>query len=335
MNVNIFIAFTAGIVSFLSPCIFPVIPSYLTYIGGLSLNEMQASRKSRIRLFLNSILFVVGFTLVFTVLGVFFSGVGIALSGFTKYINMAAGIIVVILGLNFILDFWKILNLEKKFHFSKKPGGAVGSVLLGMAFGAGWTPCIGPILASILFLASGSGSVGRGAGLLLIYSAGLGLPFIIAGLFIAKFQKVFTRLRKYLHAIKIGSGVFLIFIGVLIFTGRLSRINIFLFRLSNGLESLNEEFPIGTAIVSGLVFLIPAILLGISFVKRLAQRNTIADPGDELENGELESEEQGKNKFPIVRLIFSSLFLVISVLVFTRILDIGTILSSWLTFQGL
>ena len=330
MNVNILIAFTAGLVSFLSPCIFPVIPSYLSYIGGLSLNELQVSRKSRIRLFLNSLLFVIGFTLVFTILGVFFSSVGIALSGVTKYINMAAGVIVVILGLNFILDFWKILNLEKKFHFSKKPGGAVGSVLLGMAFGAGWTPCIGPILATILFLASGSGSVGRGAGLLLVYSAGLGLPFIIAGLFIAKFQKVFARLRKHLNAIKIGSGIFLIFIGILIFTGRLSRINIFLFRLSNGLESLNEEFPVSTAIVSGLVFLIPAILIGISFVKRLIQRNNIVETEDELESG-----EQVEIKFPRGRLIFTSIFLALSVLVFTRVMDIGSLISSWLTFQGL
>ncbi|NQT60311.1 MAG: cytochrome c biogenesis protein CcdA [Bacteroidetes bacterium] len=330
MNVNIFIAFAAGIVSFLSPCIFPVIPSYLTYIGGLSLNEMQASRKSRIRLFLNSLLFVVGFTLVFTILGVFFSGVGIALSGVAKYINMAAGIVVVILGLNFILDFWKILNLEKKFHFSKKPGGAVGSVLLGMAFGAGWTPCIGPILATILFLASGSGSVGRGAGLLLVYSAGLGMPFIITGLFFAKFQKVFTRLRKYLYAIKVGSGIFLIFIGILIFTGRLSRINIFLFSISSGLESLNEEFPVGTAVILGLVFLIPAILIGISLVKRLIQRSQSVDS-----EAELESEKQIKSKYPKGRFIFTIVFLLLSVLVFTGVLDIGSLISSWLTFQGL
>lgn len=330
MNVNIFIAFAAGVVSFLSPCIFPVIPSYLTYIGGLSLNEMQANRKSRIRLFLNSLLFVVGFTLVFTILGVFFSGVGIALSGVTKYINMAAGVIVVILGLNFILDFWKILNLEKKFHFSKKPGGAVGSVLLGMAFGAGWTPCIGPILATILFLASGSGSVGRGAGLLLVYSAGLGMPFILAGLFFAKFQKAFTRLKKYLHAIKIGSGIFLIFIGILIFTGRLSRINIFLFRLSNGLESLNENFPVGTTLVLGLVFLIPAVIIGISLVKRIIQQKNII-----VTESDVDIEKQVKPKFPLGRLVFSILFLVISVLIFTRVLDIGSLISSWLTFQGL
>ncbi|MBC8550721.1 MAG: cytochrome c biogenesis protein CcdA [Candidatus Brocadiales bacterium] len=330
MNVNIFIAFTAGIVSFLSPCIFPVIPSYLTYIGGLSLNEIQASRKSRIRLFLNSLLFVVGFTLIFTILGVFFSGVGVALSGAAKYINMGAGVIVIILGLNFIFDFWKILNLEKKFHFNKKPGGAIGSVLLGMAFGAGWTPCIGPILATILFLASGSGSVGRGAGLLLVYSAGLGLPFIIAGLFIVKFQKLFARVRKYLHAIKIGSGIFLVFIGILIFSGRLARINIFLFRVSSGIESLNAEFPIAAAIVSGLIFFIPAVFIGLSFVKRVNQRNA----GVESEAG-LEVEEQVLPKFPKGRLIFTVLFLVISILSFAGVLDIGSLLSSWLTFQGI
>ena len=321
MDVNIFIAFAAGVVSFLSPCIFPVIPSYLSYIGGLSLNEMQADnkssiiRRSRIILFVNSLLFVIGFTLIFTILGVFFSGVGIALSGITKYINMAAGIVVVILGLNFILDFWKILNFEKRFHFNKRPGGAVGSVLLGMAFGAGWTPCIGPILATILFLASGSGSVIRGTGLLLVYSAGLGMPFIIAGLFFAKFQNVFTRMRKYLHAVKIGSGIFLIFVGILIFTGRLTRINIFLFRMASGLETLNAEHPLRITITSGVMFLVPAVLIGMSFVKRIIRKR--------------------QTGFTKIRFIITLIFLLLSLLSFTGVLDIGSLLNSWLTFQGL
>jgi len=188
-DITLFIALAAGLASFLSPCVFPVIPSYLSYIGGLTLNELESSRKARVMLTVNSLLFVLGFTAVFTLLGVFFSGVGMALSGISRTVNIAAGTVVIILGLNFMFDFWKLLNMERRFHFSKRPAGAAGSLLLGMAFGAGWTPCIGPILASILFLAGSSEEVGKGALLLLVYSFGLGLPFILAGVFIAQ-QKV-------------------------------------------------------------------------------------------------------------------------------------------------
>ena len=161
MNINIFLAFAAGLISFLSPCIFPVIPSYLSYISGLSISNMTSHKGNKWNLLMNSILFVFGFTIIFILMGIFFSSVGIALSGITKYINMAAGVIVMFLGFNFIFNFWKILNLEKKIHFKHRPAGKPGSVLLGMAFGAGWTPCIGPILASILFVAGSSGSVYR------------------------------------------------------------------------------------------------------------------------------------------------------------------------------
>jgi len=332
MNVNLFIAFAAGIVSFLSPCVFPVIPSYLTFIGGVSLTEVEENRKSRKVLFFNSLLFVIGFTMVFTLLGIFFSGVGMALSGASTYINIVAGTIVIILGVNFIFDFWKLLNLEKRFHFSRRPGGTLGSVLLGMAFGAGWTPCIGPILASILFLASGSGSVGRGAVLLTAYSIGLGLPFIAAGLFIARFRRLFTRLGKHLQTIKIFSGVFLIAIGGLIISGRLNRINIFLFRLASQLEYAQELNPLPVVLISGGVMLIPALLLGISILRFYLRKRDFSgtEPADELP---APSEAVPGN--PMGRIIFLLLFLLVSVAIFAGWLDVARLLVGWLTFQGL
>jgi cytochrome c-type biogenesis protein len=344
MDVSIFIAFAAGLVSFLSPCVFPVIPSYLTYIGGISLSELEVSRRGRALLLVNSLLFVLGFTAVFTLLGVFFSGVGIALSGINRYINIAAGVVVIVLGLNFIFDFWKLLNLEKRFHFSRRPNGVLGSLLLGMAFGAGWTPCIGPILASILFLASGSGAVGQGALLLLIYSFGLGLPFIIAGIFIASFQRMFSKVSRHLQAIKVGSGIFLVLIGILIFTGQLNKINMYLFQAAYWVESTAEAHPAVTAFIAGLIFLIPSLLLFRS-AYRSACRNSSRGKGQNAapETEAAGSEEipaiaaaaAGKKRPPVVRSIFAVLFLVGSLLAFSGVFNIGGFLAAWLTFQGL
>jgi cytochrome c-type biogenesis protein len=339
MDVSIFIAFAAGLVSFLSPCVFPVIPSYLTYIGGISLSELEVSRRGRALLLVNSLLFVLGFTAVFTLLGVFFSGVGIALSGINRYINIAAGVVVIVLGLNFIFDFWKLLNLEKRFHFSRRPNGVLGSLLLGMAFGAGWTPCIGPILASILFLASGSGAVGQGALLLLIYSFGLGLPFIIAGIFIASFQRMFSKVSRHLQAIKVGSGIFLVLIGILIFTGQLNKINMYLFQAAYWVESTAEAHPAVTVFIAGLIFLIPSLLLFRSACRNIS-RGKGQNIAVEVEAGSEEipaiaAAASGKKRLPVVRSIFAVLFLVGSLLTFTGIFDIGGFLAAWLTFQGL
>ena len=136
-----------------------------------------------------------------------------------EIINMAAGSIVIILGLNYMFNFIKILNIEKKLQLRKRRSGAVGPLLLGMAFAAGWTPCIGPILASILFLAGTSGQGLEGAALLAIYSAGLGIPFILAGLFFSSYQNRIKKLSRHLYKIKIASGVLLVAIGVLFKAG--------------------------------------------------------------------------------------------------------------------
>lgn len=319
MNINIFLAFLAGLISFLSPCIFPVIPSYLSYISGLSISDISDKKNNRWNLLLNSILFVFGFTIIFILMGVFFSSIGVALSGVATYINMAAGVIVILLGLNFIFNFWKILNLEKKIHFKHRPSGKPGSILLGMAFGAGWTPCIGPILASILFVAGSSGSVYRGAALLFAFSSGLGVPFILAGLFFSFFQKTMVKVRPHLNRIKIGSGLFLIVIGILIFTGQLSKMNIILYTFANKLHNWEISHIIEARAVYGSLFLIPAIFTAIAIRKSFILKKVVTL----------------KSSFLTFRTALFSGLLIIAVLIYTGIFEIGGLIQKWLTFQGI
>jgi cytochrome c-type biogenesis protein len=320
MDINIFLAFIAGFISFLSPCIFPVIPSYLSYIGGLGFSDLSGERKEKWNLLLNSILFVAGFTLIFTVMGVFFSSIGFALSGISSYINKAAGVMVMLLGLNFIFNFWKFLNLEKRFHFKNRPNGKTGSIFLGMAFGAGWTPCIGPILASILFVAGTSGSIYKGAILLFAFSTGLGIPFIAAGFFFSFFQNAFIKIRPHLKQIKIGSGLFLIMIGILIFSGQLSRMNIILYLLAENIRKWEIDHIYGSRAVYGSIFLIPALsvaaLIRIQLLSLREKNQKLAD-------------------FPVLHFILFILLTLLSGLAFTGIIDTGELIQKWLTFQGI
>lgn len=319
MNINIFLAFLAGLISFLSPCIFPVIPSYLSYISGLSISDISDKKNNRWNLLLNSILFVFGFTIIFILMGVFFSSIGVALSGITSYINMAAGVIVIFLGLNFIFNFWKILNLEKKIHFKHRPSGKPGSFLLGMAFGAGWTPCIGPILASILFVAGSSGSAFRGAALLFSFSIGLGVPFILAGLFFSFFQKTMVKVRPHLNRIKIGSGIFLIIIGILIFTGQLSKMNIILYSFANNLHKWEINNINEAKAVYGSLFLIPALFIIVNTWKPFIVKKEILLKSSNL----------------ILRAGLVSGLLIIAVLTYTGLFEIGELIQKWITFQGI
>lgn len=321
-NLNIFIAFAAGIVSFLSPCIFPLIPSYLAFIGGSSFSAMETEQKSRRSLMINSLFFIAGFTLIFTLLGIFFSGVGIALSGASRYINLIAGIVVIVLGLNIILDFWKLLNFEKRFHLAKKPGGVMGSVLLGMAFGAGWSPCIGPILAGILFLAGGSDTVWKGALLLLVFSLGLGMPFLAAGIFISRLQGFMNRIKRHLTKIKNASGVFLILIGILIITGKLSKLNIFLYQSANALNNFGQNYPGAIALISGALFL----LLATPAALRFFHRARLWQSG---------GAEESENRFPAVSLFVMILLILTALLSFAKVIDWRSFLITWLTYQGL
>ncbi|HDS17236.1 MAG TPA: cytochrome c biogenesis protein CcdA [Proteobacteria bacterium] len=219
-NVSLLIAFTAGIFSFVSPCVLPLIPSYLTYITGISFDELvddNRSRAVRQRTILHSLFFILGFTLIFVSLGASATFVGSFFQTNQELIRRVGGVIVIFLGIHITgLVKLRLLEREKRFEFNDKPLGYLGSVLVGIAFAAGWTPCIGPILASILLYAGTSGNVAGGIFLLAAYSLGLGLPFLVSALAFNSFLAYFSRFNRYLRVVSLVSGIFLIVIGLLL-----------------------------------------------------------------------------------------------------------------------
>ena len=218
-QISLLIAFTAGILSFISPCVLPLIPSYLTYITGISFDELvdNQSRSVRRRTLFHSLFFILGFTLVFVALGASATYVGNFFQENQILIRRVGGVIVILLGIHITgLVKLNFLEREKRFDFNNKPLGYLGSVFVGIAFAAGWTPCIGPILASILLYASTSENVGSGVILLVAYSMGLGLPFLISALAFNTFLAYFSRFNRYLRIVSIVSGIFLVIIGLLL-----------------------------------------------------------------------------------------------------------------------
>jgi len=226
------LVFTAGLLSFLSPCVLPLIPSYLSILGGLGIAKSEESARSR--LLFSAAGFVLGFSVVFIALGILVSKTFFLMGGISRYINWAAGIIVIVLGLNVIFDFLKFVNYEKRPFLQKwmKPGmqGFPVAFIAGAAFGTGWTPCIGPILTGVLLLASQSGKTGVAVFYLAVYSAGLAVPFLLAALFLDFFIERGSALSKHLPLIRRISGILLIIIGLMILAGRFSALNILIQR---------------------------------------------------------------------------------------------------------
>ncbi len=231
-NVSVFVAFTAGLISFLSPCILPMIPSYLAFITGISLEELsqdQNLKKVRKSVITNSLFFILGFSILFIIMGASATFLGKFLSKNIRWLEIIGGSLVVILGLHFAGLFKiKFLERERKIHLDKKPLGLMGTVLVGMAFGAGWTPCVGPILGSILTMAAATQDVAKGIILLISYSIGLGIPFLLTGLLIHKFFEYFKTIRKYFRVISLVGGILLVIIGLLLITGFFTTISSFL-----------------------------------------------------------------------------------------------------------
>jgi len=231
-NVSVLVAFTAGLISFLSPCILPMIPSYLAFITGISLEELsqdQNLKKVRKSVITNSLFFILGFSILFIALGASATFIGKFLAKNIRWFEIIGGALVVILGLHFAGVFkLKFLERERKIHLEKKPLGLIGTVLVGMAFGAGWTPCVGPILGSILTMAAATQDIAKGIVLLISYSIGLGIPFLLTGLLIHKFFEYFKTVRKYFRVITLVGGILLVIIGVLLITGYFTTISSFL-----------------------------------------------------------------------------------------------------------
>jgi len=212
-------AFIAGILSFLSPCVLPLVPAYIANLAGSTAIESKTVR-SRIPAFLHSIFFVLGFTLIFVILGASVGLLGTAITANATVLRIISGALITFMGV-FIVAAFKLpwLNYEKRMHFnpSRNPG-YLRSLLMGGAFALGWTPCVGPVLGAILALAWSSQNVGLGAQLLIIYSLGMGIPFILIGVLWGAILPLWKSINKYLGLISIISGVLLIIVGILILT---------------------------------------------------------------------------------------------------------------------
>jgi cytochrome c-type biogenesis protein len=228
-NVNFFVAFAAGIFSFLSPCVLPLIPSYLSFVSGVSLDEMrsdQAVARVRSRVVLNSVAFILGFSLVFISLGASASYLGSLFLGYRDIIRLMGGLLVLLVGL-YLVGCFKIAALERylQFNLKDKPAGYLGSVVVGITFAVAWTPCVGPILGAILALASTSGEVGRGVLLLATYAAGLAFPFFLSALAVNSFFQFSQKFRRYIQPVHVIGGVLLIIAGILLITDTMTLVN--------------------------------------------------------------------------------------------------------------
>lgn len=225
-NITFLGALIAGFLSFLSPCVLPLIPSFITYITGLSFTDLQAehpSNKVRHQTIIHSLLFIAGFTFVFVLMGASATYLGNFMQNHMPMIRKVGGVFIIVFGIHVsgVIPIHILLG-EKRFTIHRKPAGYLGSFLVGLTFAAGWTPCIGPILASILMVAATEKTVSHGIALLLTYSMGLAIPFFLSSLALHKFLEIFNRFKKFIRIFEIITGVFLIIVGILIFTNNLS-----------------------------------------------------------------------------------------------------------------
>jgi len=229
-EVSIPIAFFGGILSFISPCVLPLVPSYISFVTGISFEELTASgddRPIKKVILLNSVMFILGFSTVFVViLGSSAQLFGSVFMEYQDVIRKIGGIVIILLGIHIIgvINF-KFLQRDKRLHFFReKPSGLLGSFLVGIGFAAGWTPCIGPILSAIFAVAATSQSAWSGVTLFLAYSAGLAIPFMLTSLGINTFLRHFNRLKRHMRMVSIVTGVFLVITGLLIFSNSLAII---------------------------------------------------------------------------------------------------------------
>jgi cytochrome c-type biogenesis protein len=220
-------AFVAGLLSFLSPCVLPLVPGYVSLISGASAEELQSSdRRMMGTVMLHSLTFIAGFSFVFIVLGAVATGLGQVFNQYHHVLAKVAGVIVIIFGLHLTgLLKIKALYADKRLHSVKGGSGALGSFVVGFAFAFGWTPCIGPILAAILALASQQEEVAKGVLLLAIYSLGLAVPFLLTSVGVDRFLVFYGRFRRHLHTVEVVSGVLLIVVGALIFMNNLKLLS--------------------------------------------------------------------------------------------------------------
>jgi cytochrome c-type biogenesis protein len=220
-TLGVLVAFSAGLFSFLSPCVLPLFPSYLSFVTGMSVDRLarEVSGFERSLVMLHSLAFIAGFTVVFVSLGATFSAAGQFLLDYRDWIRIGGGMLIAVFGLVIAGVFkWGPLGRTVQFQIRSKPAGILGSFAVGLTFAIGWTPCVGPILGAILTLASNEKTVDRGVGLLLAYSAGLGVPFLVFSAGLGVFLRFFKRYRPLINVVERGAGVLLVVVGVLVAT---------------------------------------------------------------------------------------------------------------------
>ena len=232
-SVGILIAFTAGLLSFLSPCVLPLVPSYITFLTGLTVEDVSKTRRVAL---IHAILFVSGFTIIFLLLGAGATTLGYVVKSNRIWLARIGGLLIIVFGLYLV----GALNIgffarERRVHLANKPMGYLGSVLVGIAFGAGWSPCIGPILGAILTYTASEASLQRGMFLLFAYSMGLAVPFLAAAFAVEWFLRVFTRFKGYIGYVQKVAGVLLIIVGLLMVTNYFTI-------LATALQALTPEF---------------------------------------------------------------------------------------------
>jgi cytochrome c-type biogenesis protein len=239
-NVSIPVALMAGLVSFLSPCVLPLVPPYLIYLTGATIEHLEnqeTESASRRAVMMSAIMFVLGFSTVFVALGASASLIGSLIRAWSAELSIAAGIVIIIMGLHFLgLTRIGLLMREGRLPIPK-PVGLWGAYVMGLAFAFGWTPCIGPILAAILSVAAAEATVTRGAGLLAVYSAGLGIPFLVAAFMVERFSALFARMKRHLANVERAMGVLMVLTGIGFLTGAVSSVSIWLLETFPGLQN--------------------------------------------------------------------------------------------------
>jgi cytochrome c-type biogenesis protein len=236
----------AGLLSFLSPCVLPLVPPYLAYLGGTTLDmvtgdDVRLDRAAHRRVVVAALFFVLGFTTVFVALGASASMLGQAVQAYRHQLSIAAGVVIILFGLHFLGVFRiPLLYRDVRFRASAAPASFLGAYVIGLAFAFGWTPCIGPILSAVLTTAMNEASLGRGVGLLLVYSLGLGIPFVLAAVAIRPFLGLMQMFRRYLGAVEKAMGVLLIITGLLFLTGSINWFGQWLLETFPALASVEE-----------------------------------------------------------------------------------------------
>src|SRR5271155_4043969 len=240
-DVSIPAALIAGLISFLSPCVLPLVPPYLIYLTGATIervNNDETASSSKRAVMISAVMFVLGFSTVFVALGASASFIGSLIRAWSAQLSIIAGVVIMLMGLHF-LGLTRIALLMREGRLTApKPVGLWGAYVMGLAFAFGWTPCIGPILAAILSMAAAEATVAKGAGMLAVYSAGLGLPFLAAAFMIERFSSLFAQMKRHLASVERAMGVLLVVTGIGFLTGSVSTVSIWLLETFPSLQNL-------------------------------------------------------------------------------------------------